>query len=109
VHPSSHLFGVDHQRSVTLDLLPVDIEAQARPIGSADATVRFDANPDTEVRIDDAIRFETAQSRTFELAPGPHRVIFRHPQLGVAERQIEVAAGEELTLRPGFESQPEAP
>ena len=77
--------------------------------GAPSATVRFDANPDTEVRIDDAIRFETAQSRTFELAPGPHRVIFRHPQLGVAERQIEVAAGEELTLRPGFESQPEAP
>jgi hypothetical protein len=71
--------------------------------------VRFDANPRTEVRIDDALRFETAGSRTFELAPGLHRVVFRDPALGIAEQQIEVAAGEELTLRPRFESPPETP
>jgi len=77
--------------------------------GRPAATVRFDANPLTEVRIDDADHFEPARSRAFELAPGFHQLVFRHPDLGLAEERIQVAAGEELTLRPAFEATPATP
>jgi hypothetical protein len=73
------------------------------------ARVRFEAVPRTEVRVDGGMSFRTPRSGPVELAPGVHHVVFRHPELGSAERRIEVAAGEERTVSHVFETPAESP
>jgi len=41
---TSHRIGVDHQRDVAFDSVPVEIKAEARPVGSTDAAIGFNAD-----------------------------------------------------------------
>jgi serine/threonine-protein kinase len=91
--------GID---AVRLGVLPGDlpIPGMAREV----ARVRFEAVARTEVRVDGGAPFRMPRSGPVELAPGVHHVVFRHPELGSAERRIEVAAGEERTVSHVFET-----
>ena len=73
------------------------------------ARVRFEAVPRTEVRIDGGVPFRMPRSGPVELSPGVHHVVFEHPELGSAERRIEVAAGEEQIVAHVFETPAESP
>jgi len=72
------------------------------------AHVRFEAAPRTEIRIDGGPAFQTPQTDPIELAPGVHHVSFRHPELGISERRIEVAAGGEQIVAHVFGTSAEA-
>jgi serine/threonine protein kinase len=88
--------------AVRLGVLPAELRLPG--MTSEVARVRFEAAPRTEVRIDGGAPFRVPRSGPVELAPGVHHVVFRHPELGSAERQIEVAAGEERTVAHVFEA-----
>jgi serine/threonine-protein kinase len=91
--------GID---AVRLGVLPVGlpIPGMAREV----ARVRFEVVDRTEVRVDGGAPFRMPRSGPVELAPGVHHVVFRHPEFGSAERQIEVEAGEERTVSHVFET-----
>ena len=93
--------------AVRLGVLPVDLPLPG--MAQEVARVRFEAAPRTEVRIDGGVPFQTPRSRAVEIAPGVHHVVFRHPELGIAERRIEVAAGEERIVAHVFETPAESP
>jgi len=98
------LAGAD---AVRLGVIPTDLTLPG--MTPEMARVRFEAVPRTEVRIDDGVPFRMPRSGPVELPPGVHHVVFRHPELGSAERRIEVAAGEERIVAHVFETPAESP
>jgi serine/threonine-protein kinase len=93
--------------AVRIGELPVDLPLPG--MAPEVARVRFEAAPRTEVRIDGEVSFRTPRFDPVEIAPGVHRVVFRHPELGIAERRIEVAAGEERIVAHVFDRPAESP
>jgi tRNA A-37 threonylcarbamoyl transferase component Bud32 len=73
----------------------------------AGARLRLRVDPETEVRIDDGPVLVVPADGAIAIAPGSHRVSFRHPELGRSVRRIVVARGEELGLEAIYASQPE--
>ncbi|UCE85087.1 MAG: serine/threonine protein kinase [Deltaproteobacteria bacterium] len=63
--------------------------------GETPARIRIDVEPWAEVRIDGGAPILTPQARPIEVAAGTHRIVFAHPELGSAERVLELAPGEQ--------------
>ncbi|NRA01335.1 MAG: protein kinase [Myxococcales bacterium] len=73
---------------------PRDVAAQMLTPADAPGLVSFVAHPWAEIQVDDLPPFVTPQAAPLELAPGEHRVVFRHPTLGSRERTLRVVPGE---------------
>ncbi len=67
------------------------------------ARIVFDVDPWARVQIDDGRAFRVPTERPVEIAPGKHRISLEHPEYGRIEREIELEAGEKLTVRHFFD------
>jgi len=82
----------------------------ARPgAAEAAATVRFQVDATTEIRIDGGPARHVMRGDEIDLAPGSHHISFRHPEFGTSEQGIRLADGETLSLEPIYASRPQQP
>lgn len=66
-----------------------------------DATLTFNAEPWADVRLDGRV-LGTTPVVSVKVAPGTHRVEFRHPELGVIREAPHVRPGESRTVKVRF-------
>jgi serine/threonine-protein kinase len=79
---------------------PVDAGLSAQPRA---ARLRVHAFPWAEVHVDGRPSFVTPRAAPIEIAPGRHEIELRHPRFGTSTRMIELAPGEQRTLRHVFD------
>ena len=71
----------------------------AAPLPVEPASVAFVAHPWAEIQVDDQPAFLTPRAQPFELAPGSHELVFRHPRYGEARQTLKVRPGEQRVVR----------
>jgi len=76
------------------------------PVPKEPGQVRFVAWPWAEVVAEDGMRIVLPRAEPVAMEPGKHRITFIHPRFGSAEYTIDLASGEELTLRHVYEGAP---
>jgi hypothetical protein len=81
-------------------------EPPAMPAPKEPGQVRFVAWPWAEVVSDDGLRIVLPRAEPVAMEPGKHRITFNHPRYGRAEYTIDLAPGEQLTLRHVYEGAP---
>jgi tRNA A-37 threonylcarbamoyl transferase component Bud32 len=77
-------------------------------IAEPSAQIRLRIDPATEVRIDDGPLLALPVDGAVEVAPGSHRVHFRHPELGTSVREVVVAPGQAIEIEAIYASNPDA-
>ena len=94
---------------------PVSGGADPRGIVKRPAQLRVLARPWAEVHLDGKLIDVTPVGRPIEVSPGPHTVVFRHPNAPEESRTVEIIAGQTILLdvemrvvRPPDASVPEA-
>ncbi|ANM28473.1 hypothetical protein ABI59_00775 [Acidobacteria bacterium Mor1] len=60
------------------------------------------ARPWAEVVVDDRWKVTTPRAAPLRIPAGRHRVVFHHPTYGIYEAEVELAAGEQVTLAHSF-------
>ncbi len=95
---------IEEQPGATIQEPP---EPEPAPVPAEPARLRVAAYPWAQVRIDGQDWFHTPRAEPLSLPPGTYRVLFLHPVFGRAEREVELGAGEELTLSHVFEQAPQ--
>lgn len=76
----------------------MDRDAIATPASSDPAKVYFVARPWAEIWVDGALIDTTPRARPWEVKPGRHEVIFRHPQAPDEMRVVEALPGQTVRL-----------
>ena len=71
----------------------------AAPVQGEPASVAFVAHPWAEIQVDDQPAFLTPRAQPFELAPGSHELVFRHPRYGEVRQTLKVRPGEQRVVR----------
>lgn len=79
--------------------------ARAQPPGA----IALAITPWGEVRVDGEAKGRTPPLKRIEVAPGRHRVEVRHPQGAPLTLEVDLAPGEELTVRHAFAAPRPAP
>jgi hypothetical protein len=105
--PAPPTQGASQPPTPAVDLGPLGPPAVAtapRPAPARPARLRIAAFPWAEVEVDGGQPFFTPRAQALELAPGRHRVELRHPTYGQVRRSVELAEGQELTLRHVFDA-----
>lgn len=81
-------------------------ELSLAPVSLTPAEVRMVASPWAKVTIDEDLTFHTPRAAPVELAPGPHLVVFEHPEHERHVVDLDLEAGQTLTLRHIFDKDP---